>query len=126
MTYKELILHIKKEKTACYIFEKGQRNANRDRLRVYRDGKILFERFCYGEAAGLVFDMWANTVNDDGEIIWDYTTCQNSKKSEAPKKITFFGLEYLQLDAKDIKWNYNCKLKFDSKNKYGILKVLLG
>ncbi len=125
MTYNELVTKIKASKTACFVFEKGERNANRDRLNIFIDGKILFERFCYGEAAGLVFDMWASGVEQDGTIIWDYSTCQNSKKSEAPSKITFCSADYVRLDDKEVKWNCIKKLKFDRKNKYGFLKVML-
>ncbi len=124
MTFNELIVEIKRAKKSCYVFEKSKRSEFRDRLNVYYDGKILFERFCYGEAAGLVFCMWAQGVDSENNINWDYETCKNSKKTQAPKKIANYTSNYLQLDDKELKWECVKKLSFDRKNGYGFLKMV--
>ncbi len=123
MRYNELTTLIKNSGHACYIFEQSGHRQYRDRLNVYYDGKILFERFCYGEAAGLVFDMWANGLDNENYIVWDYDTCKNSKKSEAPSAITQIEAEFLLIDSKDIKWNCVKTLKRDAKHGYGFIKT---
>ena len=49
-------------------YEKELETHFRDCLLFYIDGRIRFERYCYGEAACLVFSLWANGLDETGKI----------------------------------------------------------
>ena len=51
-------------------YEKELETHFRDCLLFYIDGRIRFERYCYGEAACLVFSLWANGLDETGKILW--------------------------------------------------------
>ena len=55
---------------AALCYEREGNTKFRDRVTVFYDGKLVFERFCWGEAAGLVFAAWADGVGADGTIQW--------------------------------------------------------
>ena len=46
-------------------YEKELETHFRDCLLFYLDGRIRFERYCYGEAACLVFSVWAHGFDAD-------------------------------------------------------------
>ena len=58
----------------CAGFSYAQENPAagfRDMVTVYCDGRLLFERFCAGEAAGRVCALWAPEGADEaGRIRW--------------------------------------------------------
>ena len=43
-------------------YEKELETHFRDCMLFYLDGRIRFERYCYGEAACLVFSVWAHAL----------------------------------------------------------------
>ena len=59
MDFAPIIADVKAAKCAGFRYQRAGHQRYRDRVTVYRDGRLLFERFCYGEAAGLVFKLWA-------------------------------------------------------------------
>ncbi|MEG0339011.1 MAG: hypothetical protein RR573_03745 [Oscillospiraceae bacterium] len=120
--FNKILDEIKAEKLAAIRFQKTGHNKYRDRITVYMDGKILFERFCYGEAAGLVLSMWGNAAQP---IVWHYDKCNHSQKNEAPKALDVCEQLSLMFDGKNDKWECTEKLKSDSKNGYSRVRVLL-
>lgn len=122
MSFNEVIAKIKKEKLAAIRYQREGQGNYRDRVTVYYDGKIYFERFCYGEAAGLVLSMWG-TAND--ELRWKYESCNHSQKEQAPKQLTAFNGEALFFDDKSPAWQGKEHLKTDSANGYSFFKMLL-
>ena len=86
MTFEACAKSAREQKLAGIRYEKSGRHHFRDRVTVYRDGKLLFERFCYGEAAGLVFSMKGRGEGENA--VWDYDSCAVSAKTEAPKVLT--------------------------------------
>ena len=50
-------------------YEKELETHFRDCLLFYLDGRIRFERYCYGEAACLVFSAWAHGFDADRKLI---------------------------------------------------------
>ena len=48
-------------------YEKELETHFRDCMLFYLDGRIRFERYCYGEAACLVFSVWAHGFDADGK-----------------------------------------------------------
>ncbi len=101
----DIFLQMQKENIKELIFEKSGRAAFRERITAYKNKSILYERFCYGEAAGLVFSLSAKNASEDGSVLWDYDACQNSKKHEAPVKITNASIDALYFDDKQVAWN---------------------
>ncbi len=87
------------------VFENSKRGSFRERITLYKNKSILYERFCYGEAAGLVFSLNAKEIKEDGTMLWDFDACQNSKKHEAPVKITSANSDALFFDDKQVAWN---------------------
>ncbi len=119
MTFNEVKTAIADEKMVGFTYQRRAKAGFRDRFTVYKDGKIFFERFCYGEAAGPVFDMWAYSVGDDGTVEWDYDSCLNSNKMQAPVRLSGGDVQSLEMDEKTIPWDCVIKLKKDPKNGYG-------
>ena len=130
MTFTEITAMTKAEKCVGARYQQSGRHAFRDRLTVYFDGKILFERFCYGEAAGLVFSLWAPATAENGEILWDWSSCQNSHKEEAPRRLTGGDGSALLLDEKQAPWERTELLQSDVPHGYsavgGVLRRLFG
>lgn len=86
------------------VYEREFQMDFQDCLFFYIDGKIRFERACYGEAAGLVFEVWASGFDKDGTIQW----------LDKPKYDSY--LEALPTQLTDIQENGNA-LQFDDKFK---------
>ncbi len=110
---------------AAFIFEKAPGGASRfrDRVIVYYDGKVRFERYCQGEAAGKVCEMSAESIDERGAIQWDYAACPYSKKDEAPKVLTGAGQGGLVFDGKVALWQRQGELKSDAAHGYGAVKM---
>ena len=71
MDFAPIIADVKAAKCAGFRYQRAGHQRYRDRITVYRDGRLLFERFCYGEAAGLVFKLWAPGADDTGgQRLW--------------------------------------------------------
>lgn len=60
MDFRHIIEDLKKGKIAARRFEKSGNNKFRDLVTVCSNGKLRFERYCYGEAASLVCTLWAD------------------------------------------------------------------
>ena len=75
MDFAPIIADVKAAKCAGFRYQRAGHQRYRDRVTVYRDGRLLFERFCYGEAAGLVFKLWAPGADDTGAPQWDFSKC---------------------------------------------------
>ncbi|MEG0911812.1 MAG: hypothetical protein RSF70_09555 [Ruthenibacterium sp.] len=118
MNFTELMHSVSAQKCVGFRYQQDGRHAFRDRVSVYYDGKIFFERFCYGESAGLVFTMWADSAQADGTILWNYDACPNSHKTEAPKKLTGGDEKALLFDEKSTPWSLDQALKSDKPNGY--------
>ena len=69
-------------------YEKELETHFRDCLLFYLDGRIRFERYCYGEAACLVFSAWAHGFGRDGELLWDKEPEFESQRTALPRVLT--------------------------------------
>ena len=124
MNLAQLTAAVSAQKCAGWRYQQSGRHPFRDRITVYADGKILFERFCYGEAAGKVFIMWGSGADENGALQWDYESCPNSHKTEAPKQLTDAAETALILDGKADAWTRTECLKTDPENGYTLFKKL--
>lgn len=111
----------------CAGFSYAQENPAagfRDMVTVYCDGRLLFERFCAGEAAGRVCALWAPEGADEaGRIRWDYGACAYSGAQQAPKALTGAGAGGLVFDGRPYRWALCEQRKTDRQNGYGALKT---
>lgn len=123
MDFTSIVSAVRADKLACRIFEREGHGKYRDRVRVYRDGRLLFERFCYGEAAGLVFSMWGKA---EQPIDWQYDACAHSQKTEVPKALTDSVDGALLFDDKAALWKESEALKTNAANGYSLLAILFG
>ena len=64
-------------------YEKELETHFRDCLLFYLDGRIRFERYCYAEAACLVFSVWAHGFDADE------TFCGTANRSLRARKPPF-------------------------------------
>ncbi len=120
MNFESVVSRVKAEKCAGIRYQQAGHHHFRDRVTVYRDGKLLFERFCYGEAAGIVFSVWAKSDDGNGSPLWDFTGCNvTSAPQEVPHTLTDADENSLEFDGKSIRWECTQKLKSDSANGYG-------
>ncbi|WOC32515.1 MULTISPECIES: hypothetical protein [Caproicibacterium] len=96
----------------------------RDCLLLYYDGRVRLERSCYGEAAGLVFTVWAERVEDDGSLQWQGLP---AAAEHVPQQITALKDGALYLDEKPAAWNITEELQADKaygyrRRKHGLFR----
>ena len=98
----------------------------RDTVTFYKDGKIHFVRYCYGESAGVVSHMWSKSpLGAQGELVWDYDSCPYSKKDEAPLCVWAMDDEdALYFDNMPYSWSRKKELSSDPANGYSKLKSI--
>lgn len=120
MDFTTVIDEIKAAKCVGFRYQRAGHSRYRDRVTVYRDGRLLFERFCYGEAAGLVFRLWADGADESGAPQWDFSQCLVSNaREEAPRQLTGAGAGGLVFDGKPVCWECVGRLRSDKANGYG-------
>lgn len=126
ITIQEIAALAATEKLAGIRYQKNARAGFRDRITVYRDGKLLFERFCYGESAGFVFDMRGAGAGEDGILLWDYDACVNSHKHEAPVRLSGGDAHALLFDDRSAPWEEDARLKSDTAHGYNAMGGIFG
>lgn len=106
-------------------YEKELETHFRDCLLFYLDGRIRFERYCYGEAACLVFSVWGNGFDPDGKILWDKEPDFESAQRALPRVLT--GIQEngtaLQFDNQKRRYLLSEEFALDKVNGYGRWKV---
>lgn len=107
-------------------YEKELETHFRDCLLFYLDGRIRFERYCYGEAACLVFSAWAHDLDKDGKILWDREPEFESQREALPRVLTSVMESGNALQFDNLRKRYVKTQEFasDKANGYGKLKVL--
>lgn len=112
--------------TACgRRYEKEMETHFRDCLLFYLDGRIRFERYCYGEAACLVFSTWAKGFDADGRILWEKEPEFESQRSALPRVLTDIQEEGTALQFDKMRKRYVMTEEFseDKPNGYGKWKI---
>lgn len=111
MDFTQVAQDVRAARLAGRRFEKEGHGKYRDCIIVTRDGRVYFQRFNYGESAGLIFKLAARGVAADGTIDWDYDAIDYSGKYEAPKQLTGYEGGALLLDGKPQRWPPAADLK---------------
>lgn len=124
MAHANILATLKKQKLAAQCFEKTGHHQFRDCVTFCVNGKVFFQRFCYGEAAGLVCSMWGSCAQGQNIINWDYDACPYSKKTQAPTTINLFEEGSLFLDGKQIPWQCSKTHKYFAPAGLGFFKML--
>ena len=108
-------------------YEKELETHFRDCLLFYIDGRIRFERYCYGEAACLVFSLWANGLDETGKILWVKEPEFESQKTAIPRVLTDIQEDgnALQFDGAFKRYVKTEEFDEDKPNGYGRFKVFL-
>ncbi|MEG2770183.1 MAG: hypothetical protein RR902_05140 [Oscillospiraceae bacterium] len=115
------------DKKAAVVFEKiPLKREFKDTLTFYCDGKVVFRRFCFGEAAGEVCTMTnEKPCGNEGEIYWNYENAHYSRSGEAPKKLYATDENgALFFDKSPEMWKKVKELKTDKANGYSFFKML--
>ncbi len=109
----------------CAVYEKERETKFRDQLRFYIDGKIIFERFCYGEAAGMVGSLYSEGFDESGKIVWKNSENQNLPGNPPPSELTDCSENFdtLEFDGQFKKYKRLSILSNDSPRGYGKIKL---
>lgn len=107
------------------IYKKENQTKFRDCLTVYIDGRVLFERYCYGEAAGLVFDCWASEIDEGGNILWIREPENQSRKDALPHVIEDFSDGAIKILGDTKRYIKEKELQKDSARGYSKFKLWL-
>ena len=105
-------------------YEKEYQNKFRDCITFYFDGKVLFERFCYGEGACRVFSVWG-VVDHSGTITYKQPFSNGVDASALPHQITSWNGHILLFDHQRFCWQPIRELTYDSQNGYSPIRLLL-
>ena len=106
-------------------YEKELETHFRDCLLFYIDGRIRFERYCYGEAACLVFSLWARGLDADGRILWEKEPAFETDQKAIPRVLTDIqeNGDALQFDGARKRYLRTEEFERDKPNGYGRFKV---
>lgn len=107
-------------------YEKELETHFRDCLLFYLDGKIRFERYCYGEAAGLVFGVWARGFDEEDNILWDNVPDFEMARKALPQRLTNVeeNGNALQFDGARKRYLFTEEFSSDKPNGYGTFRTL--
>lgn len=123
MDFSGIISELKSSRLAARRYEQEGGGKFRDCVTVCRNGRLLFERFCYGEAAGTVCTLWGQ-AGEDGLTGWDLSASLYSGREEAPKQLTGAEGGKLQFDEGRKLWAPQKDYKRFSKAGLGTLGML--
>ncbi len=116
MDFTPIIEELQQQGLAGRRYEQEGHSRYRDCLTVCRSGRLLLERYCYGEAAGLVARLWAEQPEAGGSIAWEA-----SHFDDLPKALTAIEGKALRLDEKKRLWQPQEDLRRIKGEKSGLL-----
>ncbi len=97
-----------------YEIRHMQHHRFRDRVTVYYDGMLLFERYCYGESAGLTGSCWATGLDEDGHPAWQNENVPKVVTDALPAQLESIDENLLRFVGSDDNWDCIEKLKKDT------------
>lgn len=96
----QIINHITQLNAHSVRYQTPRRLHYRDRVTFNTDGTLFFERFNYGESAGLVFTLNGTFDTQSDTLNWDYASCSYCKESDVPHVISAFDENTICFDDK--------------------------
>ena len=107
-----------------YEIRHRQHHRFRDRVTVYYDGSLLFERYCYGESAGLTGSCRAAGLDEEGRPQWQTQNVPKVVTDALPTRLESIDGETLRFaDSEDV---WDCIEKLRRDGGYTLLKRKLG
>lgn len=104
-------------------YEKEYVSKYRDLLTIYRDGKALFSRYCYGEAACLVMEVWGRDTEEG--LVWEAIPDWAAKDPPLPRLLTKEENGVLWFDGSRLKWEILEDKKLDPQHGYSRIGLLV-
>lgn len=111
MTFEQLLVQLRTRGLAACRYEREGHRKFRDCVTVCRNGWLVFQRFSWGEAAGLVFALRAAPPAKDEDIAWNYAATENPGCAEAPRCLTDVQEGVLVFDDLPAKWELVAEYK---------------
>lgn len=116
--------------TAALRYERERRLGGdgrdyRDCLFFYCDGRVRFVRYCYGESAGPVFEVWVEQIDKNGAIRYREPFDLAVRAEALPRRLEALADGSLRLDGREDPWTPAGRLARDRENGYGLVKTLL-
>lgn len=105
-------------------YEKEYVSKYRDLLTVYQDGRVLFSRYCYGEAACLVLEAWGRDEGEAG-LAWEALPDWAAKDPPPPRRLTGEEGDTLWFDGSRLKWRLLEDLPTDPAHGYTRFRLFL-
>ncbi len=128
MDFEDIFKQINGEKQAGFCYEKEGNGRFRDVLTICRNKTCVFERFCYGEAAGIVFQAMGSISESEPNCLnWQLEDSCYSDKNDVPLRLIKIENNDLFFDNKPIKWCLKDKIKKlkykNSRKLFGFLRI---
>lgn len=95
----------------------------RDLITFYHDGRVRFERYCFGEAAGLICGLWAKELGADGSLNFQSDGRHYAGLENAPAALLNVSAQGLFFDNTKDAWPLQETLRADPKNGYRRLSL---
>ncbi len=108
----------------CYEIRHMQHHRFRDRVTVYYDGSLLFERYCYGESAGLTGSCRATGLDENGHPQWLTENVPLVVTKALPETLESADGELLRFAGSEDVWD--CIEKRRRDGAYALWKRKLG
>ena len=87
-----------------YEIRHMQHHRFRDRITIYYDGSLFFERYCYGESAGLTGSCRASGMDEEGVINWQTENVPLVVVKGLPAQLESAGAELLKFTGSEDVW----------------------
>lgn len=107
-----------------YEIRHMQHHRFRDRVTIYYDGSLLFERYCYGESAGLTGSCRATGLDEEGHPRWQTENVPKVVVNGLPQALSAVDDTTLRFTGSEDVWDLIEKLRRDGA--YSLLKRKLG
>jgi hypothetical protein len=103
-----------------YELRHMQHHRFRDRITVYYDGTLFFERYCYGESAGLTGSCRASGMDEEGVISWQTEGTPLVVVKGLPAQLEHADADLLKFTGTEDVWDRIEKLR--KAGGYSVLK----
>ncbi len=126
MEYTTILEQMEQAKRACFQYVRQGNTRYRDVLSLSRNNTCYFERYCYGEAAGLVFKAEGTITNAAPmQLQWALEDELYSNKNDVPVCLTGMDDGTLFFDTKHEKWAFEKSFKKCKKSRVNWIKKVL-
>lgn len=123
MDFTPVIADLKRDKLAARRFEREGHRKFRDCVTVGRNGKLLFQRFCWGEGASLTFELWGR-ADENGVITWGKSKSIYDEVEAAPTHLAGYENGALLFEGDKLRWPAASDMKHWKDGGLGVVGKL--